>query len=104
MSLSSDIARANTERLAGRKGSGNLPARLVPRNLALLSNTTDQFVKPRREIRHDLPAPEEKTHHRVTDAKRGKAGNGTRRFFEKTKLKRALKSLLRQTQTGDNGR
>ena len=30
MSLSSDIARGNMARLAGRKGSANLPVRLVP--------------------------------------------------------------------------
>jgi hypothetical protein len=36
MSLSSDVARGNTERLAGGKGSANLPARLFPRDLGLL--------------------------------------------------------------------
>jgi hypothetical protein len=36
MSLSSDIARGNTERLPGRKGSANLAARLFPRVLGLL--------------------------------------------------------------------
>ena len=59
MSLSSDIARGNTERLAGRIGSANLPARLSPRELAYCSNNTDRFIKPRREMRHHLPALEE---------------------------------------------
>jgi len=57
MSLSSDIARENTERLAGRKESANLPARLFPRDPgAYCSNNTDHFIKPRREMRHRLAA------------------------------------------------
>jgi hypothetical protein len=34
---------------------------------AYRSSNADQFTKPRREIRHRLPAHEEKTHNRVTD-------------------------------------
>ena len=59
MSLSSDIARTNTERPAGRKGSANLPGRLFPRDLGLLLEQHGQFIKPRREMRHHLPALEE---------------------------------------------
>ena len=61
MSLSSDIARDNTERLPGRKGSANPAARLFPRDLGYCSNNTersDQYMKPRRETRHHRPALE----------------------------------------------
>ena len=66
MSLSSDIARGNMARLAGGKDQ------LIYRSdwslaAGLLAQTTDQFIKPRREIRHLLPALEKTTHNRVTD-------------------------------------
>src|SRR5271166_4603850 len=59
MSLSSDIARGNTERLAGRKGSANLPTRYSLASWLYCSNNRSQFMKPRREMRHHFPALEE---------------------------------------------
>ena len=68
MSFFSDIARGNTERLAGRKGSANSPARLLPPDLGLLlephrpiyKNRAGRFVTIFRGLKKT-------THNRVTD-------------------------------------
>jgi hypothetical protein len=58
MSLSSDIAQGNAGRLAGRKGSANPLARLFPARPGLIPGQHDQCMKPRRQMRHHLPALE----------------------------------------------
>ena len=58
MSLSSDIARGNKERLAVGKDQ-RIYRPDCSLATGLVARTTDQLIKPRQEIRHHLPALEE---------------------------------------------
>jgi hypothetical protein len=67
MSLSSDIARGNIVRLAGREGSANLPVRLVPGDRASRSDNGPIY---KTALGDSSPSPgrlKETTHNRVTD-------------------------------------
>jgi hypothetical protein len=92
MSPSSDIARGNTESLAGSKGSADLPATLFPRDLGLLLEQHGPIHKtaPGRFVTISRRS-KKTTHNRVTD-------------YEKFDEKLLVERLLRPSRKMGTGR